>query len=145
VVIDIAGPVPFAVDGARLAALAQGGPAPLPYADLDVMALAHEALAAEPAVAGYRLLPGEDGTDLTLFLVPVPGCAEAALAEAAQRAAARLLAGAGGRVRRGIQVAVAGPACGAGPRAAGAQVTGAEPAGGGAGAEPAGGGAGAAP
>jgi hypothetical protein len=145
VVIDIAGPVPFAVDGARLAALAQGGPAPLPYADLDVMALAHEALAAEPAVAGYRLLPGEDGTDLTLFLVPVPGCEEAALAEAAQRAAGRLLAGAGGRARRGIQVAVAGPACGAGPRTAGAQVTGAEPAGGGAGAEPAGGGAGAAP
>ncbi len=64
-VIDIAGPVPFAVDGARLAALAQGRPAPEPYQDPDVMALAHEALAAEPAIAGYRLLPGEDGTDLT--------------------------------------------------------------------------------
>jgi SseB protein N-terminal domain len=105
VVIDIAGPVPFAVDGARLAALAQGRPAPLPYQDPDVMALAHEALAAEPVIAGYRLLPGEDGTDLTLFLVPVPGCGEAALAGAAQRAAGRLLAGAGSRVRRGIGVA----------------------------------------
>ena len=48
VVIDIAGPVPFAVDGARLAALAQGRPAPLPHEDPDVTALAREALAAEP-------------------------------------------------------------------------------------------------
>ncbi len=108
VVIDIAGPVPFAVDGARLAALAQGRPPPLPYQDPDVMALAHEALAAEPVLAGYRLLPGEDGTDLTLFLVPVPGCGEADLAGAARRAIGRLLAGAGGRVRRGIGVAVSG-------------------------------------
>ena len=58
VVIDIAGPVPFAVDGARLAALAQGRPPPLPYEDPDVTALAHAALAAEPVIAGYRLLPG---------------------------------------------------------------------------------------
>jgi SseB protein N-terminal domain len=108
VVIDIAGPVPFAVDGARLAALAQGRPAPLPHEDPDVLALAHEALAAEPAVAGCRLLPGTGGTDLTLFLVPVPGCTQAALAVAAQRAAERLMAGAGGRVQRGIQVAVSG-------------------------------------
>jgi SseB protein N-terminal domain len=105
VIIDIAGPVPFAVDGARLAALAQGRAAPLPYQDPEVTALAHEVLAAEPVIAGYRLLPGGDGTDLTLFLVPVPGCGEAALAGAARRAAGRLLAGAGGRVRRGIGVA----------------------------------------
>jgi SseB protein N-terminal domain len=105
VVIDIAGPVPFAVDGARLAALAQGRPAPQPYQDPDVMALAHEALLAEPVIAGYRLLPGEDGTDLTLLLVPVPGCAEATLASAARRAVERLLAGVGGRLRRGIGVA----------------------------------------
>ncbi len=31
VVIDVAGPVPFAVDGARLAALAEGRPAPMPF------------------------------------------------------------------------------------------------------------------
>src|SRR5215467_14950562 len=73
VVIDIAGPVPFAVDGARLAALAQGRAAPLPHEDPDVMALAHEALAAEPVIGGYRLQPGSGGTDLTLLLVPVPG------------------------------------------------------------------------
>ena len=108
VVIDIAGPVPFAVDGARLAALARGGPPPRPHEDPDVAALVHAALAAEPAVAAYRLLPGEDGTDLTLCLVPVPGGdpAAAAFTGAAQRASERVLAGAGPRLRRGIQVAV---------------------------------------
>src|SRR5262249_17551128 len=114
VVIDIAGPVPFAVDGARLAALAQGRPPPRPHEDPDVAALVHGALAAEPAVAAYRLLPGEDGTDLTLCLVPVPGCdpAGAAFAAAAERASERVLAGAGPRLRRGVQVAVIEPAPG---------------------------------
>jgi len=116
VVIDIAGPVPFAVDGARLAALAQGRPPPRPYEDPDVAELAHAALAAEPVIAGYRLLRGEDGTDLTLCLVPVPGCdpERDRFTGAAQRASQRLLAGAGPRVRRGIQVVVIEPAGGAG-------------------------------
>ena len=76
--------------------------------------LAHAALAAEPAVAAYRLLPGEDGTDLTLCLVPAPGWdpARAAFTAAAQRATERVLAGAGQRLRRGVQVAVIGPAPG---------------------------------
>ena len=48
------------------------------------------------------------GTDLTLCLVPVPGGdpAGAAFTGAAQRASERVLAGAGPRLRRGIQVAV---------------------------------------
>jgi hypothetical protein len=102
VVIDIAGPVPFAVDGARLAALARGGPAPAPHEDPDVAALAGAALGAEPLIAGYRLLPGEEGTDLTLALVLVPGCGvgQVAARDAAARAAERVLAGAGDRVRR---------------------------------------------
>jgi hypothetical protein len=122
VVIDIAGPVPFAVDGARLAALAQGRPAPLPHEDADVMALAHEALAAEPVIGGYRLQPGEEGTDLTLLLVPVPGHGQQEVRDAAQRAAQRLMGGAGDRVRRGIQVAVAELAAGPEGDGAGAAV-----------------------
>jgi hypothetical protein len=111
VVIDIAGPVPFAVDGARLAALAQGRPAPLPHEDPDVTALIHAALTAEPVIAGYQLLPGEDGTDLTLCLVLVPGAGpdQPEVAAAAQRACERLLAGAGDRVRRGVAVTVIVP------------------------------------
>jgi hypothetical protein len=107
VVIDIAGPVPFAVDGARLAALAQGRAAPLPHEDPDVMALAHQALLAEPVVGGYRLQPGTGGTDLTLLLVPVPGHSQEEVLDAAQRAAQRLVGGAGDRLRRGLQIAVA--------------------------------------
>jgi len=114
VVIDIAGPVPFAVDGARLAALAQGRPPPRPHEDPDVAALVHAVLAAEPAIAAYRLLPGEDGSDLTLCLVPVPGCdpAAAAFTGAAQRASERVLAGAAPQLRRGIRVAVIEAAAG---------------------------------
>jgi hypothetical protein len=117
VVIDIAGPVPFAVDGARLAALAQGRPAPPPHQDPDVLGPARVALAAEPDIAGYRLLPGTDGTDLTLLVVPVPGLDPGGrrMREAAQRVSHRLLGGAGDRVRRGIAVAVADGAAGAAP------------------------------
>jgi hypothetical protein len=96
------------VDGARLAALAQGRPVPLPHEDPDVLALAHEALVAEPVIGGYQLRPGTDGTDLTLLLVPVPGHGAGEVRDAAQRAAQRLMGGAGDRLRRGIQVAITG-------------------------------------
>jgi len=79
-----------------------------------VAALVHAVLAAEPAIAAYRLLPGEDGSDLTLCLVPVPGCdpAAAAFTGAAQRASERVLAGAAPQLRRGIRVAVIEAAAG---------------------------------
>jgi SseB protein N-terminal domain len=50
VVIDVAGPVTFAVDGARLAALAAGRPVPLPHQDPDVLAALHVALEREPLI-----------------------------------------------------------------------------------------------
>jgi SseB protein N-terminal domain len=50
VVIDVAGPVPLAVDGARLAALAAGRPVPLPHQDPDVLAALQAALACEPLI-----------------------------------------------------------------------------------------------
>ncbi len=73
VVIDIAGPVPFAVDGARLAALAEGRPAPLPHDDPDVRALAAAALAGEPLIAGFALLPGGGDSDLTISVTLARG------------------------------------------------------------------------
>jgi SseB protein N-terminal domain len=107
VIIDVAGPVPFAVDGARLVALAEGRPVPMPHEDPDVVALVHGVLAAEPAIAGFRLLPGRHGTDLTLCLVPGPGAVQLQVRDAVERASAAVMAGAEGRVRRGIQVALA--------------------------------------
>ena len=107
VVIDIAGPVPFAVNGARLAALAEGRPAPLPHNDPDVQALAGAALAGEPLIAGFALLPGSGGSDLAIQVTLARGYgpADARAQAAIQRAVERIVTGGGGRVRRGITVA----------------------------------------
>ena len=106
VVIDVAGPVPFAVDGARLAALARGAPVPLPHEDPDVVALVRGVLAAEPAIAAFQLLPGGHGTDLTLCLVPGPAVTLVQVRDAIERLSAGVMGGAEGRVRRGIEVAL---------------------------------------
>jgi hypothetical protein len=62
VVIDVAGPVPIAVDGARLAALAAGDPAPAPQDDPDLQADVAAALANLPLAAGG---PGSSGLGST--------------------------------------------------------------------------------
>jgi len=117
VVIDVAGPVPFAVDGARLAALAEGRPVPLPHEDPDVRPLADAALTGEPLIAGFALRPGEGGSDLTIQVTLAPGYGpgDARARAAIQGAVERIVAGGDGRVRRGITVAVAGGTPGAGP------------------------------
>jgi SseB protein N-terminal domain len=108
VVIDVAGPVPLAVDGARLAALAAGRPVPPPQEDPDVLAAVAAAVAGEPVIAEFGLRAGDDGTDLTVELALAaghqPGGARAQ--EAAGRAAARIMAAGGDRLRRGIAVAI---------------------------------------
>jgi hypothetical protein len=116
VVIDVAGPVPLAVDGARLAALAEHRPVPLPHEDPDVRALADAALAGEPLITDFALLPGDGGSDLTVQLTLADGYGPAhAHAQAAiERAMERLVAGGDGRVRRGITVAAAGGTPGSG-------------------------------
>jgi hypothetical protein len=106
VVIDVAGPVPLAVDGARLAALAEGRPPPLPHEDPEVRALADAALSSEPLIWGFALLSGEGGSDLTIQVTLAHGHAPAhAQSQAAiQRAVELIVAAGGGRVRRGIVV-----------------------------------------
>ena len=108
VVVDVAGPVPLAVDGARLAALAAGGPAPPPHEDPDVLAAVAAAVAGEPVIAEFGLQAGEDGTDLTVELVLAAGHqpSSAGAQEVAGRAAARIMAAGGDRLRRGIAVAI---------------------------------------
>jgi len=108
VVIDVAGPVTLAVDGARLAALAAGQPAPLPHEAPDVLAAVAAAVAGEPAVAEFGLRAGDDGTDLTVELALATGHqpGSAGAQEAAGRAAARIMAACGDRLRRGIAVAL---------------------------------------
>lgn len=109
-VIDLAGPVPIAVEGARLAALAAGEPPPPPHTDPDVLAVARELLAREQdVITGLRLLPGGPGSDLVLDVRLAPGRAagEPAVRQAIERTAAGIMAGTGGRFRRGIEVAAA--------------------------------------
>ncbi len=109
VVIDVAGPVPLVVQGARLAALAAGQPVPAPYEDPDVRAEVEAAVAGEPRIAGFSLSPGrEAGPDLavTLHLArPVPATRD--WEPAANQVAAGIAARLAGRLRRGIEVSVA--------------------------------------
>ncbi len=106
VVIDVAGPVPLAVEGARLAALAAGQPVPPPHEDPDVRAEVQAATAAEPAIAGFTLAPGrEDGPDLAIALHLTEGAP--GKGPAVNRAAAGIAARLATRLRRGIEVIIA--------------------------------------
>jgi hypothetical protein len=107
VVIDVAGPVPLAVEGARLAALAGGQPVPPPHEDPDVRTEVQAAVAAEPAIAGFSLAPGHRGAAdlaITLHLAPRQ---DADRGPAVNRAAAGIATRLGARLRRGIEVVIA--------------------------------------
>jgi hypothetical protein len=107
VVIDVAGPVPLAVEGARLAALAAGQAVPPPHEDPDVRAEVQAAVAAEPAIAGFSLAPGHRGAAdlaITLHLSPRK---DADRGPAVNRAAAGIATRLGARLRCGIEVVIA--------------------------------------
>jgi hypothetical protein len=105
VVLDIAGPVPLAIDGARLAALAAGQPVPAPEHDPDVHAVIGAVAAAHPGVTAVRLGggPGASGPDLTIELTLAPGTDPSA----AQQLGEAVLASLGARLRRGVAVTMA--------------------------------------
>jgi hypothetical protein len=120
VVIDVAGPVPLAVEGARLAALAARQPVPLAHEDPDVRAEVEAAVAAEPLITGFGLAAGtqEEGAgaaDLAVRLHLAAGDWQPAVNRAASRAAARLA----GRLRRGVEFSVTRDPIGSGPCSAG--------------------------
>jgi len=111
VLLDLAGPVRLALDGALLRALATGAPLPLPYADPTVHDAVVAALTGLEGLAGVLLEapePGEDpAPDLVVLVTPVPGADPDALAQAvAERLVAHpALAGA---CPRGVAVGVSG-------------------------------------
>jgi hypothetical protein len=107
VVIDVAGPVPLAVEGARLAALAAGQPVPPLHEDPDVHAAVAAAVAGEPDIAGFSLAAGDaDSTDLAVTLRLAARRTDD-WAPAANRVAASIAARLAARLRRGIEVSVA--------------------------------------
>lgn len=58
VVIDVGGPVPFTIEGARLHVLAEGGAITAPHEDPFVLAAVHAAAGRLPGVTGVRAEPG---------------------------------------------------------------------------------------
>ena len=109
VVVDVAGPVPLAIDGARLAALADGRPVPPPQDDPDVLAVVRAAAASQAGITGLRLADGAGGSDLTVVLSVLPGLPAGAAEQLAGLVAEQVMARLGGRLRRGISVAVDAP------------------------------------
>ncbi len=101
VVIDVAGPVPLAVEGARLAALAAGEPVPPVHQDQDVRAEVEAAVAAEPVITGFSLAPSQE-VDLAVQLRVSARDWQPAVSRVANSAAARLA----GRLRRGVEFSV---------------------------------------
>ncbi len=101
VVIDVAGPVPLAVEGARLEALAAGQPVPPAHEDPDVRAKVEAAVAAEPAIAGFGLAPSHQA-DLAVRLQVATGDWQPAVNRVGGGIAARLAS----RLRRGIEISV---------------------------------------
>jgi hypothetical protein len=89
VVVDVAGPVPLIIEGARLRALAAGEPPPAAHDDPDIRAQV------AAVTAGFTLEPGDADADLTVVL-SAAGPADARIA--AEAIAARLAP----RLRRGV-------------------------------------------
>jgi SseB protein N-terminal domain len=106
VVIDVAGPVPFVVEGARLAALAAGQAPPPAHEDQDVIAVASAAAAAEPAVIAVHLAPASlDAQGHRADLAVTLRMASASDVDAATRAAREITARLSSRFRRGLEIA----------------------------------------
>jgi hypothetical protein len=103
VVIDVAGPVPFAVEGARLAALARGEAAPQAFDDPDVHEIVTAVLADQLDVASFELQPDDSGRDLAIVLVLTEQAADDAARMGAYIAEA-VMACLGGRLRRGVAI-----------------------------------------
>ena len=104
VVVDVAGPVPLTIEGARLAALAAGGEAPDLHEDPDVWAVVAAAAGSVAPGIRIRLGPPSAGAAVTLELAPPPGSGGQVGASVAAEVADAVYARLGDRMRPGIAV-----------------------------------------
>ncbi|WP_131740146.1 SseB family protein [Actinomadura roseirufa] len=101
-VVDVAGPVPFAVDGLRLHLLAEGRPVPPPHEDPDVLAAVEAAFGAEPSVTGVRVTAGT-AAELAVRFSVGPGQDERGTVQRVSDRLAELLRG---RIVGGVELSV---------------------------------------
>lgn len=104
VVIDVGGPVPLAVEGARLAALARGEGPPVPWADPDVRDAVAAVLAGQLEVAAFELRPADADHDLGIALNLAPDAPVTDVTGFAAQIAGAVLDRLGGRLRRGVAI-----------------------------------------
>lgn len=112
VVVDIAGPVPVTIEGARLAALAGGMPVPALHEDPDVWQLAATIAAEYAPGIRVRLSATGDGLDLTVELAPPADVAGQVPGQVASQIGEALSVQLADRARRGIAVVVQAGAAG---------------------------------
>ncbi|MHB1431176.1 MAG: SseB family protein [Streptosporangiaceae bacterium] len=108
VVVDLAGPVPVAVEGARLAALGRGEPPPPLEADPDVAEAVAAVVGIRTDIAGFQLLPGDAERDLTVGLLLTADQRGPDVNQIAAEAGEAVLTALGGRVRRGVAIVLLG-------------------------------------
>lgn len=101
VVVDVAGPVPYAIEGARLRVIASGGAITAPHEDPDVLMAVHAAVDGLPGITGVRVEPGERA-ELAVRLRLAEGAGGQAVRAAADRLAERLR----GHVAGGVEIGV---------------------------------------
>jgi SseB protein N-terminal domain len=108
VIVDVAGPVPLAVEGARLDALARGESAPAPCSDADVRQVVCDVLAGKTAVVGFELRPGGAEHDLVIALTMSGDRAGRDVTDMATGIGNAVMEQLGGRLRRGIAIWLGG-------------------------------------
>jgi hypothetical protein len=109
VIIDIAGPVPLAIEGARLEAMAAGAQVPQLHEDPDVWQQVAAAAGEVAPGIRVRLSPAPEGADFTLEIAPPDGATRPVPPHAASEIADAAMARLAGRVRAGIAVLVRPP------------------------------------
>lgn len=116
VIIDLAGPVPLAVEGARLTALASGAAVPHLHEDPDVRAAVAAVAAGQPPGLRIRLGPPQGDEDFTLEVTPAdPAAPQAVTEEVARAFAGEVASTLGERIRRGIALVIPAESPGARP------------------------------
>ena len=106
VVIDVAGPVPFAVEGARLGALAAGQPVPPAHEDPDLRAEIDAAVVGEPMILGFTLASSDQADVAVRLCLSGPSLAADGWQPVVNRVANNIATRLTGRLRRGVEFTV---------------------------------------